>query len=612
MVLAGLPNWARRTTTTLNGVTIYNPPLEDIRFVLDEIAELAELCTLEAFAHVDSDTVDGALAESARLMVDKVAPTNLPGDVEGSVWHEDGTVTTPPGLIDAYAKYVEAGWGAVAFDPEYGGAGFPWVVGLALQEMLTTANMAFSLCPLLTQGAIDAISHHSDETQREIYLPKMITGEWTGTMNLTEPQAGSDVGALRAKAEPNDDGTWSITGQKIFITWGEHDMAENIIHLVLARTPGAPPGTKGISCFIVPKYMVNDDGSLGEANDLRCVSIEHKLGINASPTCVMAYGDNGGATGFLIGEENMGMRYMFTMMNNARLSVGLEGLAVAERSYQQSAEYARDRLQGRAIGADKGESSPIIEHADVRRMLLTMKSHIEAMRGLLYLDAASLDRAKHGADESAREAATDLAALLTPISKSWSTDLGCELTGLGVQIFGGMGFVEETGVAQHLRDARIAPIYEGTNGIQAIDLVLRKLPMKGGAVVNGFLDTMGSLESDLTAAGGDFAGLASSLNGSLGELRSATTWFLENSSAPNEALAGATPYLRLFGNVIGGWVLAKLALAASTGDYDDAFAEEKLICARFYADSVLPLSAGLHAVATAGSGDLFALDASRF
>lgn len=593
-------------------MTIYNPPLKDIRFVLDEIAELADLCTFESFSHVDSDTVDGALAESARLMVDKVAPTNGPGDAEGSVWHEDGTVTTPPGLIDAYKKYVEAGWGAVSFPPDYGGAGFPWVVGLALQEMLTSANMGFSLCPLLTQGAIDAISHHSDETQRETYLPKMITGEWTGTMNLTEPQAGSDVGALRAKAEPNDDGTWSITGQKIFITWGEHDMADNIIHLVLARTPGAPPGTKGISCFIVPKYLVNDDGSLGEANDLRCVSIEHKLGIHASPTCVMAYGDEGGATGFLIGEENMGMRYMFTMMNNARLSVGLEGLAIAERSYQQSAEYAKERLQGRAIGAAKGESSPIIEHADVRRMLLTMKSHIEAMRGLLYLDAANLDRAKHSADEDSREAASDLAALLTPISKAWSTDLGCELTDLGVRIFGGMGFVEETGVAQHLRDARIAPIYEGTNGIQAIDLVLRKLPMKGGAVVGGFLDRMGGLEADLTAAGGDFADLASSLNSALGELREATTWFIENGSTPQEALAGATPYLRLFGNVVGGWVLAKLALAASTGDYDDAFAEEKLVCARFYADSVLPLSAGLHAASTAGSNDLFTLDASQF
>ena len=303
---------------------------------------------------------------------------------------------------------------------------------------------------------------------------------------------------------------------------------------------------------------------------------------------------------------------MFTMMNNARLSVGLEGLAIAERSYQQAAEYARERLQGRAVGAEPGSSSPIIEHADVRRMLLTMKSHIEAMRGLLYLDAASLDRAKHGSDDDAREAANDLAALLTPISKSWSTDLGCELTGLGVQIFGGMGFVEETGVAQHLRDARIAPIYEGTNGIQAIDLVLRKLPMKGGAVVGGFIDHMASLEADLTAAGGDFAGLAKALNVSLSELRAATTWFLENSASPNEALAGATPYLRLFGNVIGGWVLAKLALAASTGDYDDVFAQEKLVSARFYADAVLPLSAGLHAASTAGSGDLFALDASQF
>ncbi len=593
-------------------VTNYNPPLDDIRFVLDEIADLDQLCGLESFSHVDRDTVDGALDESARFVVDLVAPTNFPGDVEGSVWHEDGTVTTPPGLIEAYNQYVEQGWGAVAFDPAYGGAGFPWVVGLALQEMLTSGNMAFSLCPLLTQGAIDAIAHHSDETQREMYLPKMITGQWSGTMNLTEPAAGSDVGALRAKAEPNDDGSWSITGQKIFITWGEHDMAENIIHLVLARTPGAPPGTKGISCFIVPKYLVNDDGSLGEENDVRCVSIEHKLGINASPTCVMAYGDNGGAKGFLIGEENMGMRYMFTMMNNARLSVGLEGLAVAERSYQQSLQYAQERLQGRAVGAEPGTSSPIIEHADVRRMLMHMKSHIEAMRGLLYLDAASLDRASHSADDADREAAADLAALLTPISKAWSTDLGCELTGLGVQIFGGMGFVEETGVAQHLRDARIAPIYEGTNGIQAIDLVMRKLPLKGGAVATGFVDQMASLSSELTAAGGDFEMLATALDGSIGELRSAMTWMGENMANPNEALAGATPFLRLFGNVVGGWVLAKSALAAQAGDYDASVAKSKMAVARYFAEQVLPLSAGLRAGATAGSAELFALTPAEF
>ncbi len=497
-------------------------------------------------------------------------------------------------------------------DPEYGGQGLPYVMHTAAQEPFVSANMAFNMYQGLTHGAYSAIHAHGSDEQKQKYLPKMVSCEWTGTMNLTEPHCGTDLGLMRTKAVPNGDGSYKISGQKIFISAGEHDMAENIIHLVLARTPGAPPGTKGISCFIVPKFLVNDDGSLGEENDLRCVSIEHKLGIHASPTCVMAYGDNGGATGFLIGEENMGMRYMFTMMNNARLSVGLEGLSIAERSYQQSLAYAKERLQGRAIGSDPGTSSPIIEHADVRRMLLTMKTHIEAMRGLLYLDAACLDRAKHDATDEARDNARDLAALLTPISKAWSTDLGCELTGLGVQIFGGMGFVEETGVAQHLRDARIAPIYEGTNGIQAIDLVLRKLPLKGGEVVSGFLAHMGSLSADLEAAGGDYAGLAEALTEALAQLQQGTTWMLENMSEPNEALAGATPFLRLFGNVIGGWVLAKSALAALNGDYEDSLVQEKLVSARFFAEQVLPLSSGLRASATSGSRDLFALGAAQF
>ena len=404
-----------------------------------------------------------------------------------------------PGFREAYRQYVDAGWGAVPFPPEFGGGGFPWLVTIVMQEMLASASLGFSTCPVLTQGAIDMLTQHGSPGQQATFLEKMVSGEWTGTMNLTEPQAGSDLGAVRTKAVPAGDGTWRITGQKIFITFGEHDLAGNIIHLVLARVPDAPPGTKGISCFIVPKYLVNEDGSLGSRNDLRCVSIEHKLGIRASPTCVMSFGDAGGATGYLIGEANQGMRYMFTMMNTARLSVGVQGLAIAERAYQDALRYAQERRQGRVVGARAGESSPIVEYTDVRRMLLTMKAYIEAMRALLYTHAASIDLAGHHHDQAEREARRELAELLTPISKAWCTDLGVELTSIGLQVHGGMGYVEETGVAQYLRDSRIAPIYEGTNGIQAIDLVTRKVPMRGGGVVTDLLAQMEVLGRELAA-----------------------------------------------------------------------------------------------------------------
>jgi len=445
----------------------------------------------------------------------------------------------------------------------------------------------------------------------------MVTGEWTGTMNLTEPQAGSDLGVVRAKAVPADDGTWRITGQKIFITFGEHDLAGNIIHLVLARVPDAPAGTKGISCFIVPKYLVNADGSLGARNDLRCVSIEHKLGIHASPTCVMSYGDGGGATGYLIGEANQGMRYMFTMMNTARLSVGLQGLSIAERSYQDALRYAQERKQGRAIGTPAGESSLIVEHPDVRRMLLTMKAYIEAMRALLYTNAVSVDLAHHHQDPAERQARQELVELLTPISKGWCTDLGVELTSLGVQIFGGMGFVEETGVAQHLRDSRIAPIYEGTNGIQAIDLVMRKLPMRHGGVVADLLAQMESLDPELAAAGPELAGVRAALTSGVSVLREATTWLGAKLPAePNDVLAGATPYLRLSGLVIGGWLLARSALAASgllrdASGSDAVFLQDKIATARFYAEQLLPQAAGLLPAVTSGAGQLFDVDLSK-
>jgi 3-(methylthio)propanoyl-CoA dehydrogenase len=594
----------------------YIPPLHDIRFVLEQLVDLDGLSKLEAYAHADPETVLGVIEESGRFMAEVIAPLNPVGDAAGSTLDRDGNVTTPPGFREAYRQYVEAGWGAVPFPGEFGGGGFPWLVAVVMQELMASASIAFSLCPLLTQGAIHMLEQHGSPAQQAAYLEKMVTGEWAGTMNLTEPQAGSDLGAVRTRAVPADDGTWRISGQKIFITFGEHDLAGNIIHLVLARVPHAPPGTRGISCFIVPKYLVNDDGSLGARNDLRCVSIEHKLGIHASPTCVMSYGDASGAIGYLIGEANQGMRYMFTMMNTARLSVGVQGLAIAERAYQDALRYAQERRQGRAIGARKGESSPIVEHPDVRRMLLTMKAYVEAMRALLYTNAVSIDLARHHHDLAEREARRELVELVTPVSKAWCTDLGVELASVGLQVHGGMGYVEETGVAQYLRDSRISPIYEGTNGIQAIDLVMRKVPMRGGGVVADLLAQMEALGPELDAAGQELAGIQSALATGVSVLREATDWILSRGPAePNDVLAGATPYLRLSGLVIGGWLMARSALAASrllrtAGGADAAFLRDKIATACFYAEQLLPQAAGLLPAVTAGAGPLFRIDLS--
>jgi 3-(methylthio)propanoyl-CoA dehydrogenase len=595
----------------------YIPPLRDIRFILEQLVDLDGLAKLEAYAHADPGTVLGVIEESGQFMAEVVGPINRVGDTVGSTLDAEGNVRTPPGFKEAYQQYVEAGWGSVPFPAEFGGGGFPWLVAVVMQEMMASASMAFSLCPLLTQGAIEMLAQHGSPDQQATYAEKMVTGEWTGTMNLTEPQAGSDLGTVRAKAVPADDGTWRITGQKTFITFGEHDLAGNIIHLVLARVPDAPPGTRGISCFIVPKYLVNGDGSLGARNDLRCVSIEHKLGIHASPTCVMSYGDGGGAVGYLIGEANQGMRYMFTMMNTARLSVGLQGLSIAERAYQDALRYARERRQGRALGAPRDEPSPIVEHPDVRRMLLTMKAYIEAMRALLYTNAVSIDLARHHPDQAEREARRELVELLTPISKAWCTDLGVELASIGLQVHGGMGYVEETGVAQYLRDSRISPIYEGTNGIQAIDLVMRKVPIRDGGVVADLLAQMETLDPELAAAGPELAGVRSALADGVRVLREATGWILSRGQAePNDALAGATPYLRMSGLVVGGWLMARSALTASrllrdSGDPDPAFLRDKIGTACFYADQLLPQAAGLLPAVTAGAGPLFHVDLSR-
>ena len=587
----------------------YIPPLDDVRFALSHIADLAGLAALPGYEHADPVTVGGVLEEAGRFFAEQFAPLNRVGDVQHSHRQADGSVVTPEGFAKAYQRYVEAGWPAVPFPPAFGGGGFPWLVGVAMQEFMTAANMGFSLCPLLTQGAIDMLLHYGSEDQREVYLPKMVTGEWTGTMNLTEPHAGSDVGALTTKAVPAADGSWRITGQKIFITYGEHDLADNIIHLVLARVPDAPPGTRGISCFIVPKFLVGEDGTLGARNAVECVSIEQKMGINASPTCVMAYDD---AVGFIIGEPNQGMRYMFTMMNTARLSVGLEGFAVGDRAYQQAVAYAAERRQGRAPGS--AVESAIVEHADVRRMLLTMKAHLEALRGIAYLNAEGIDLAKASPDESVRAAGQERAEILTPIIKGWGTDVGVTLTSLAVQVHGGMGYIEETGVAQHYRDIRIAPIYEGTNGIQAMDLVGRKLGLRGGAAFAEFVDGIVATAGAATASGDvDLAVIGAGLLSGSEVVREAATWIGANIAAdPNNAFAAATPFLEMTGIVTGAWVLARAALAAAAlragdgGGFAPEFLDQKLVTARFFATQVLPRAAGLLPAVTAGPRDLYA------
>jgi alkylation response protein AidB-like acyl-CoA dehydrogenase len=587
-------------------MTAYVAPQRDIRFALEHLVDLPGLSKLPAFAHADPETVYGLLEELGRFVSDVLAPLDRVGDTVGSK-HDPATgdVTTPPGWRDAYRQYADAGWGSVPFAPEHGGGGFPWLVAIAMQELLTSSNMAFSLCPLLTQGAIDMLSHHGNEEQQERYLRQMVSGEWTGTMNLTEPEAGSDVGALRTKAIPAPDGSWRISGQKIFITYGEQDMTDNIVHLVLARVPGAPPGTKGISCFIVPKYVLREDGSPGERNAVRCIGIEHKMGIHASPTCVLEFD---GAVGFLIGEANAGMRYMFTMMNNARLSVGLSGLAIGEVSYQQALAYAQERRQGRAVGAPAGTASPIVEHADVRRMLYTMRSTIEAMRGLIYLNAEAIDRARQADTAEDRTEAEELADLLTPISKAWCTDMGNELASLAVQVHGGMGYIEETGIAQRYRDIRIAAVYEGTNGIQAMDLVGRKLPMRAGGVIDDLLGRIEALDGELEAAGDELASIRAALAAAVSAVRDTTSWLLASLAAdPNDAFAGATPYLRQLGITVGGWVMARQALAARSLGVDDPFNAAKVTTARFYCEQLLPQAAGLSAAVKAGKDVLFAL-----
>ena len=573
----------------------YHPPLADMRFILEHVVGLENLPEHPDLGKLDGEMIDSVLVPAAKLASEVLAPLNFSGDQDGTVL-KDGNVTTAKGFKEAYAAYRDGGWNAVPFAPEHGGQGLPWLVAFPLQEMWQGANMSFGLCPLLNQGAVEAIHTHGSEEQKEQYLEKLISGEWTGTMNLTEPQAGSDLSVIRSKAEPQDDGSYKIFGQKIFITYGEHDMAENIIHLVLARTPDAPEGVKGISLFIVPKFL--EDGS---RNDVLCTGIEHKLGIHASPTCTMQFGDQGGATGYLIGRENDGLKYMFTMMNNARLSVGLQGVAIAERSYQQALAYARERIQGTAL-TDKSERVAIINHPDVKRMLLSMRAKIEALRALTYEAALQLDLAVQGNQDA--QARVDL---LTPIVKACGTDMALDVTSIGVQIHGGMGFVEETGAAQFYRDARILPIYEGTNGIQAADLAFRKILRDHGGAVKVYLSELEILVHDMDQIADvkDLA-LRHALDEGLESLTAATGWILEHATKDlNAVAASSVPYLKCFGLVAGGAMMAKSVLAAKQqmeyGQGDGNFLQDKVTTAHFYAVHILPEVVALAEAVTKGA-----------
>jgi acyl-CoA dehydrogenase len=586
----------------------YQPPLADIAFALKHGAGLGPALAEGFFGDLSEDVVDAVLAEASRFAADVIAPLNPIGDRYGTPF-KDGVVSTPPGWKDAYRAWAAAGWNGLAAPAEWGGQALPHAVNAACIEMWNAASMAFGIGPVLTMAGVDALAVHGTEALKRANLPKLISGEWMGTMQLTEPQAGSDVGALRSKADRTGDGTYRITGQKIFITYGEHDLTDNIIHFVLARLPGAPPGTRGISLFLVPKFLVNPDGSLGPRNDVRAHSIEHKLGIHGSPTCTMIYGDNGGATGFLIGEENRGMACMFTMMNQARLAVGLQGVGIAERAMQQALAYARERRQGHATGTPAAQSAPIIAHADVQRMLLTMRALTQAARAICYATAMSLDRAERSADEAARKAAHERASLLTPVAKAFSTDIGIEVASLGVQVHGGMGYVEETGAAQHYRDARIAAIYEGTNGIQAIDLVTRKLPLAGGAAVESYLGELRRIVEAVNAVNDPaFGWTGVRLSEAVESLARTTQWLLgQIEKNLDAALAGASPYLRLFAAAAGGCLLTDQALAALRLGTDSS---SRIALARFFAENVAVQAAGLERTVVEGADSVLKANAA--
>jgi acyl-CoA dehydrogenase len=570
----------------------YNAPLQDMEFVVHELAGLDQLQTYDMFAEASDDLVEQILEEASKFTRDVWAPTNVIGDEQG-VRVENKTVILPGGFAEAYQQYVEGGWPSLEFSPDFGGMGFPGLVGSAVAEMLQSANLAFSLCPMLTGGAIHLIDKHATDEVKQEYLPKMVSGEWTGTMCLTEAQAGSDLSVVKTRAIPDGD-QYRIVGTKIFITWGDHEISENVIHLVLARLPDAPAGVRGISLFLVPKYLVNADGSLGDRNDVFAESTEHKLGIHASPTVVINFGDGDGAIGYLVGEENKGLACMFTMMNHARVAVGIQGLAIAERAYQLARDYAKERVQGVAPGIEG--RAQIVHHADVRRMLMIMKAQIEAMRAVAYVSSADWDVAYHSDDPTERDHANERVALVTPVVKGWMTEVALEVTSLGVQVQGGMGYVEETGAAQHMRDARILPIYEGTTGIQAMDLVGRKILGDSGKALQALLQEMRSDDA-----------VRDMLGPAIDELEQSATWLLQNApDDPQVPGSAAVNIMMQMGTVVGAWQMARAAVAASRkletcDDHEKGFYEAKVVTARFYMEHILPRASAYARAACSGS-----------
>ena len=597
-------------------MSTYNAPLKDMQFVVRELAGLAEITSLPGCGEVNAELVDAVLEEAAKFAREVLDPLNRSGDKQGAR-HADGTVTTPDGFVAAYRQFIDGGWNSLAGRPAYGGQGLPLLAAMPVAEMWNSANLSFSLCPMLTSGVLEALSAHGSPEQQARFLPHLTSGRWSGTMNLTEPQAGSDLSAVRTRAVREGE-HYRLHGTKIFITWGDHDLAENIVHMVLARTPDAPEGVKGISLFVVPKYLPKSDGTPGASNDVKCVSIEHKLGIHASPTCVMAYGEEKGAIGYLVGEENRGLEYMFTMMNHARLGVGLEGVALAERAYQHALEHARTRVQGREIGQRSGDRVTIIHHPDVRRMLMSMRSQTEAMRALAYVAGAMLDKARHHQNPAEQRRSQAWVDLLTPIVKGWCTEQAVEIASIGIQVHGGMGFVEESGAAQYLRDARITTIYEGTTGIQAADLVGRKVAMEKGATALAVVAEMRGLDSDLAGVEeGAFASMRANLKDALDALEAATRWLIETFPRnPKAAAAVSVPYLKLFGTVAAGGLMTRAALIArlrlTEAGADEAFLKAKIATAHFYAEHELPRALPLAREVTHGAESVLALDAAHF
>ena len=598
----------------------YTAPLRDMRFVLKELAGLEQVAHLPGYEDATPDVVDAVLDEAARFATQVLAPLNAVGDRTGARW-EGGRVIMPPGFREAYQQFVDNGWPSLSARREHGGQGLPLLVAAAVQEMWKSANLSFSLCPMLTIGAAETLELVASAEQKALFLPRLVSGEWTGTMNLTEPQAGSDLAAIRTRAEPQADGSYRIFGQKIFITYGEHDMAANTLHLVLARLPNAPEGVRGISMFLVPKFIPDANGAPGEANDIACASIEHKLGIHASPTCVMVYGEGGrGAQGWLLGEPNQGLTTMFVMMNAARFAVGLEGLALSELAYQQAVTYARGRIQGRAVEGSAA-AVPIMRHPDVRRMLMQMRSQTEAMRALAYTVAAAQDAATHEADPAERERSAAFVDLLTPVIKGWCTETANEIAYLCMQVHGGAGYIEETGVAQLLRDARITTIYEGTTGIQANDLVTRKVARDGGAALLGLMHVMQQTCATLEEHGAEsLSRIAKPLSRAVDALAQAAEYIVNHhDSDVRGVLAGAVPFLRLFGIVAGGWMMARAALAAQQHidagtpfEGDNGYCPAKIVSARFYADHILSETMGLARTVVNGGESTLDLDEARF